>query len=198
MMLSTVGCVVPNTSAMSCVLKPSSFAFLIWMTCSLVNFLLGAGWPFANLVFIDPSGIFVLPLLCLSLTLSLSVPSNRWAGLQQGGLSQRWQTRSVGSIPVAKKKAIRWALYPSLLGTPSDGNLTKNMPYPSFPFMFPVHGQHSSGPRLSTRLRNISIRSWLMWPMGLGLRLGMSSSVQVDVFRVGLRPLISSRLVPLN
>src|SRR6185369_7751368 len=49
----------------------------------------------------------------MSSLLSLAVPRNKWSGFTQGGLSQRWQTKSPSGIgPYARNQETRCAPIP--------------------------------------------------------------------------------------
>lgn len=92
-----------------------------------------------------------LPFTIISRELSRGVPRNRWAGLQHGGLSQWWQTNNASGIgPCSRDHAARCA---RSRRTRRSCHIM-NLPYPPGRVTVRVQGQHSSGPRRSTRDQN--------------------------------------------
>lgn len=59
-----------------------------------------------NLEMPRPRGLPMRPLLAASRELSDADPAKRWAGLQQGGLSQWWQANSSGATVMRARSSI--------------------------------------------------------------------------------------------
>lgn len=78
-----------------------------------------------------------------SRALSRAVPSRRWAGLQQAGLSQECNTKRVGSAPVAIHNDRMCAYTPTK--APVRRDRIRIWPYPSLTRQA-VQGQHAAGP----------------------------------------------------
>lgn len=101
------------------------------------------------------------PFRLMSARFSALVPSQRWFGLTQDGLSQVWQTsRPSGILRLFSSSQENLVASTSFLSR-------RNMPYPVGSFEA-VHPQHSSGPRRATLFQNEQSQEQ---SRSLGLRL---------------------------